>query len=242
MNGNRSKRERGQAMAEYAVLFPAAVAILIVAGGIGFVNRMMYTEIITAFVQTGIEEQCEPVDEGPTVAEMNGHLIEACGAVYNEAADVTTITYCVTNGNDPSISHWVMGVDRSFYNAIISVSEQYEWTDDDPSTHVAGIKFDTGYESSGGGNDKDNKGRGNASLPSALDMTAMKRLDLGGMSANDPLNEDLSDYDATARDVIILVSGEWDADGGTVSIKAGTETYYSTITLPTIVTEDESCN
>lgn len=237
MNGKHNLRERGQAMMEYAVLFPMAVGILIVAGSIGYTNRMMYSEIVNAFIQPGIEETCEPVDEGPTVANLGDHRVELCGAVYNEATDVTTITYCVTNGGDPSISHWVLGVGHEFANSIISVSEQWEWTNSDPTTGVAGIKFDTGYESSGGGgggNDKPNPGRGHTSLPTSRDMTALKNLDLGNMN----LNEDISDYDGTARDILILATGKWEANEGTVTIKAGGEVYYNTIRLPVQVTDN----
>lgn len=235
MNGKHSLWERGQAMMEYAVLFPMAIGILIIAGSVGFANRMMYTDIVNAFVQPGIEETCEPIDEGPTVANLGDHRVEFCGAVYNGATDVTTITYCVQNGGDPSISHWVLGVDSDFARAIISTSEQSEYGYD-PTTGITGLKFDTGYESSGGGGGNDNpgRGRGHASLPTARDLAAMKSFDLGNMN----LNDDVWDYEATARDILIMVTGQWDADEGTVTIKAGGETYYNTIRLPVQVTDN----
>ena len=241
MNGKHYSWERGQAMMEYAVLFPMAVGILILAGSIGYTNRMMYTDIVNAFVQPGIEETCEPIDEGPTVADLGDHRVEFCGAVYNEASDVTTITYCVQNGGDPSISHWVLGVDSNFASSIVSIGNTQGTHEDweygyDPTTEVTGLKFDTGYESSGGGggNDKPNPGRGHASLPTSRDMTAMKNLNLGNMN----LNEDISDYDSTARDILIMVTGQWDANEGTVTIKAGGETYYNPIRLPVQVTDN----
>ena len=334
MNGKHNLRERGQAMMEYAVLFPMAVGILIVAGSIGYTNRMMYAEIVNAFVQPGIEETCEPIDEGPTVVEMEGHRIELCGAVYNEASDVTTITYCVETATNADMCHWTLGVDRHFANSIISVTgeDTWGWTDGDSTTGTSGVQFgegnrgqcqpkgnngvgngedpqppgeppvndgegtgpgnpgnrggadpsdgnngndnpkgnngvgngedpqppgeppvndgegtgpgnpgnrggadpSDGNNGNGGNNPGNGGGRGNASLPSTSDRATMKSLNLGNMN----LNDDVWNYNGTANDILILATGKWDANEGTVTVYDGTSVQTRTITLPVQVTDN----
>jgi hypothetical protein len=55
-------------------------------------------------------------------------------------------------------------------------------------------------------------------------------------------NDNPYDVEVTSRDIILLVSGQYDALEDQVVIKAGREVYYSTISLPAIITRDASCD
>jgi len=150
-------------------------------------------------------------EEGPIVSIMGNHEVRLTSHVYNPGDNTTTITYRVTSGSQPSISHWVLGVPPSVRDDIISVSEQYEWTDNDPRTGIAGLKFDTGYETAN---------LGNTMLTSFSGRTLLS-ID-GGL------------VDQVSRDITLLVSGQYEFSESeiTVSLKAGGDVYTSTIAAP----------
>ena len=69
---------------------------------------------------------------------------------------------------------------------------------------------------------------------SIADTAVLKRLDLGAMS----LNDDVWNYDGTAQDILIMVTGQWDANEGTVTVYDGETVQYRTITMPAQVTDN----
>jgi hypothetical protein len=89
---------------------------------------------------------------GDTATDLDGgHRIEVTSSVYDPDTDRTTVTFRVSSGDQPSISHWVLGIDEATADKIISSSEAYGNWGTDPTTGKIGIKFDTGYEGGGGG-------------------------------------------------------------------------------------------
>lgn len=144
------KLEKGQAMVEYWPVFPIAVAILIGSGVITEWLKGAYLTTNEGLCRAGLptEQNAAPPEEslGPTVAEMGNHRIELIASSYDDATDETTVVYRVTPGTSPCISHWVLGVPSDVASEIYDTSEVYEWTNNDPTTHIAGIKFDTGYD------------------------------------------------------------------------------------------------
>lgn len=152
------KLERGQALVEYWPTIPIAIAVMIAASAVvSFVG--------SAFLRTanGLESYCPTSEEdaAPTIAEIHNHKIEPSGVVYDPETNRTTVAFTVTSGPQPSISHWVLGIPKSVADRILSTSEAASWTDNDPTTGVAGLKFDIGYEASGGNNGGGNNGGGN---------------------------------------------------------------------------------
>ena len=220
MFSNR-KFERGQALAEYVVTVPVGIAILIVAGLIvGFLT--------TSFEQTadGLEPtQCNQDNsndndkEGPGTATLSCHTIELISDVYNADTNTTTVGYRVTSACDPSISHWTLALPSSVISKIQSSSEAYE-VGTDPTTGLTGIKFDTGYESGGGG-----KGRGHAS---ATDIVLVS-------SNHGTRHEEV-------RDVFLTMGGYFEWDYTDLGVKAGTETYTSVISAPSAPAEPNDDN
>lgn len=148
--------QRGQALMEYWPTIPAAVAIMIGAAVlVSFVN--------SAFLRTanGLDRYCKSPEPVETKAEMFNHKVEGSAAVYDPETNRTTVAFTVTSGSQPSISHWVLGLPKEVAAHIIQSSEPYEWTDNDPTTGAAGIKFDRGYEADGGGNNGGGNNGGN---------------------------------------------------------------------------------
>lgn len=210
------RMQRGQAMAEYMALYPAAIMIIISASLIaGFVIKSL-NRTVEAFNPVGIvcEAQEDAPDdvEGPTVAMLGDHTIQLTAAVYNEADNTTTVTYRVTSGTQPSISHWTLAMPEFIAENIIDVSEQYASWAMDPTTGVAGIKFDTGYEVPGGG--------GKGGKKSKLIMTSAPRS--FAKADEDPIT-------TVSRDITLLVSGHYNWGPLETAVKAGTEVSYTTI-------------
>jgi hypothetical protein len=244
------KPERGQALAEYVVLFPIAIAILLVAG-------TLTDMIIDSFSRTtvGLEtrhvvscEQDEPAEkEGPTHADLDCHTIDL---VSDYTADGKTyISYKVSSNCDPSISHWTLAMSSDVFALVEGASEMYEYGTD-PTTGVTGIKFDTGYESDGDSgkppkddgddgdkgkgkppkDDGDDGDKGKGKPPKKTRSTLPERSNLLSPSSSD------------TRTVLITLAGTVEWDEQIVAIKAGTHTYYSTISAPIVVVEeDPSC-
>ena len=92
----------------------------------------------------------EPVEEeeGPDTAYLDCHTIELVTNTYDEVNDQTTVGYKVTNGCDPDISHWVLGIPKGIADKIVAYSEEPEKWGYDPTTGLTGLKFDREY---GGG-------------------------------------------------------------------------------------------
>jgi hypothetical protein len=212
------KFHRGQAMAEYHVFIPAAILVALLAGAIsGF--------LIDSFETTkdGLQpetENCEEGDpgtnendsQGPLSAQMSGHTITLTGKVYNEATNTTTLTYRVRSNGNPSISHWIIAMPSEVTSKIVRTSERYE-IGSDPRTGVTGLKFDTGYAT----NTNDNSGYALVSTNRQPRMVE-------------------------TRDIMILLTGDFDWEAKTVAIKAGQNVYTSTITTPVRVKqENEEC-
>lgn len=219
------KSQKGQAMSEYMVLLPAAVMIAIAAGLVtGFITNSL-TKSVDGLNRTGIEELCGEIqapDEGPLVAQLGQHTIELTGNVYNEADDTTTVVYRVTSGGDPSISHWMLGLPEDVAANILEVSENnWERFVLDPTTNVAGVKFDDGYESS------DAKDAPSEEEDEGKVKGPKKKVLMGELDAK--LYQTI---DGVSRDVTLLISGQYDFGSLETSVKAGGEVYVTTISAP----------
>ncbi|KAA0007142.1 MAG: DUF11 domain-containing protein, partial [Thermoplasmata archaeon] len=81
---------------------------------------------------------------------IGNHEIVFISHTYDEIRNVSRWTYLVKSGSHPSISHWVMELGGCIdEDDIVNASEYYEYmstSHPDPTTGLAGIKFDTGYE------------------------------------------------------------------------------------------------
>ena len=140
--------QRGQAMVEYWPTIPAGVLVMVAAAAIMGPIRWAYQS--TADVLNG----CEVVQPGPTATDLDGgHHIEVVSSSFNGSE--TTVVFRVSSGDQPSISHWMLGIDEETAGDIVYASEPYEamFDEADPTTGKFGIKFDTGYEGGGSGSD-----------------------------------------------------------------------------------------
>ncbi len=227
------RTQPGQALLEYNVLIPIGILIALMAGAIG-------AFLTDSFQQTadGLQpeaQDCEEGDpgsnendtQGPNYATMAGHSVTLTSHVYNEATKTTSITYRVTSSGDPSISHWILALPSNILSKVVSASEAYE-IGTDPTTGVTGIKFDRGFESSGGSGNTGNGNNGN-------NGNGNKRSDAGIVLVSAPRQPRL----AETRDIMIMLVGDFEWNGVTVAIKAGTQTYSSTITAPVRIKEEE---
>ena len=226
------KSERGQALVEYVVTIPVGIAILIMAGALtGFLNNS-FQETADGLQPTAY--QCNEDDsndenhEGPRTATLGCHTIELISEVYDANTDTTTVGYRVTSVCDPSISHWTLAIPSSVASKIQNSSEPYSFGKD-PTTGVYGLKFDTGYESNaggGGGNGGGNAGGKGKGKASAADIILV--------SSNH------STLQADSRDVFLTLGGHFTWDITEVTIKAGLDVHYSTISAPSAPAEQSS--
>lgn len=217
-----NKLQKGQAMMEYWPTIPASLMIILSAA---LITSWFERSILT--VVDGLENPYECVvdttekDEGPTSATLGCHAIQLVGKSYNSETDRTTAAYKVSSRvtpDCPDISHWDLEFPQSLAANILSTSEPYEWVVD-PTTGIAGIKFDTGYNSeSGGGGGKGGGKKGIASNTVNL--------------LHDLLYSD-------DRTILVTLGGYFQWSETTVGIKAGTEVYYSTISAPTALYSEE---
>jgi hypothetical protein len=140
--------QSGQALVEYWPTLPAAIMVMIAAAAIVMPVSNMFE--LTSNGLTGVE--CDVPASGPTFTDLEGgHRIEVTSSVYDPDTDRTTLSFKVSSGSSPSISHWVLGIDEDTADKIIASSEAYQSWGTDPTTGKSGIKFDTGYEGTGGG-------------------------------------------------------------------------------------------
>jgi hypothetical protein len=210
-----TKWQRGQALMEYWPTIPASIIIMLMASGIATWFNKSILQTVDYLNPTDLRcEQKVDEEEGPETAYLDCHTIQATNMFYDEVNDQTTVGYKVTNGCEPDISHWVLGFPPGLADKILASSEKYEWVED-PNTGVAGLKFDIPY--------------GKGKKTQALD---------GLMLASRSLTATTSD----SRTVLLTMAGHYDWSITEVTIKAGTETYHSTITAPVAIyqgTDDE---
>lgn len=145
-SANWQRWQRGQAMAEYWPTFPVAVMIAISASAlVGPVSQAFQVSA------NHLNSVCD-YSITPTETDLDGgHHIAVVASAYDEDNDRTTVTFKVSSGDSPSISHWVLGIDELTADQIVASSEAYESWGVDPTTGKSGIKFDTGYEGGDGG-------------------------------------------------------------------------------------------
>ena len=152
--------QAGQALVEYWPTLPAAIMVSIVAGA-------LVGPLGDIFQQTadGLTDVACETSVGDTGTDLDGgHRIEVTSSVYDPDTDRTTVSFKVSSGGSPSISHWVLGIDQATADKIVASSEAHESWGTDPTTGKTGIKFDTGYEGTGGGGGGGKGGGKGASL------------------------------------------------------------------------------
>lgn len=224
--------QRGQAMAEYWVTIPAGIIIMLAAAGVVQFITGSLTQAVEGLEYTGSVECAVTTpdeDTGPIYADLSGHTIELIMNVYDEETDTTQIAYRVTSGGRHDISHWILGLPPGVAKHIIWTSEPWvdHTTKADPTTGMFGIKFDTGYDSSGG-SDSGGAGDGGGATepPKDKDKPGKKKSDAGivltGYSARE----------ADSRTVVIHLAGYFDWDITDLGVKASTEVFMGTITAP----------
>jgi hypothetical protein len=228
---NHPRVERGQALAEYVVLFPIAIAIIMVAGILTdmIIDSFSHTTQALELRQVRTCEQDEPAEEeGTTHADLDCHTIDLVSDLTSDGK--TIITYQVSSNCDPSISHWTLAMSPEVFALVEGASEQYEFGTD-PTTGVTGIKFDTGYEGgSSESDDSDSDGEDGKGKPPKKTRQTW------------PNTTNLSPSASETRTVMITLGGHVDWADQVVVVKAGTHTHYSTISAPVmIVEEDPSC-
>jgi hypothetical protein len=231
-NNNESlwmRLQRGQALSEYIPTFPAAIMIMIGASlitGILIDSFQKTVDILTPGYGLPCEAEDTSHDEGPLVAHLGPHVIELTARVYDPATNTTSVTYKVSSADSPAISHWTLAITKAVADNIIDQSEPWVWTDPDPFTGTAGIKFDRGYEFRGGGRQSNNGGIVLASFNPAV-----------------PNFVEEEEYHYVSREITLLISGQYDWGATEVSVKAGQETYYTSISgAPVHLAElDEVC-
>jgi len=220
------KLQRGQALMEYWPTIPATLMILVTTSMIVSFLNGSYLKVVDRLNNPGgfdCEQEQDEKEEGPDLAQLGCHSVQLVGKSYDDATDRTTVAYKVTSGCDPSISHWMLGIPKEVADKIVSSSEPYQEWATDPTTGQSGIKFDTGYESSAGQSDDKSGGKGGG-----------KKLAFGGNLFSRLFLE------TDERVVVFTIDGHYDWSVAYVTIKAGTQVYYSTITAPTTpYTEEE---
>lgn len=140
--------QRGQAMVEYWPTIPVGIMVMITAGALA-------GPITNAFQSACDGLSASDTSSVPTATDLNGgHHIEVVSSTYDGIN--TTVIFRVSSGDQPSISHWVLGIDAATAVRLVSATSEIgdeapAWTDNDPTTGAVGIKFDIGYEGGGGG-------------------------------------------------------------------------------------------
>jgi hypothetical protein len=238
--------EQGQALSEYVVLLPIAILVsffgLGLTGFIGGAFEDTLTGLQCSFGQVDDQTDEDDDDNGNTNLTIYNHSISLAGAVYDEANNTTTVTYMVTSGSQPSISHWTLGIPLEVWSRMRSVSEQAAWTNSDPTTGAVGVKFDTGYEPSAGGG-----GGGNTDVDTSGGNTG------GGNGGNgigngrrrilsvfDPKQQIIELGETETRYITITFIGEFEFEDVTATTKAGQSQVGSgPISAPVRLVEEE---
>lgn len=233
------KWQRGQALMEYWPTIPASIIIMLMASGIATWFNKSILRTVDYLNPTDLRCE-EPVDEeeGPDTAYLDCHTIELVTNTYDEVNDQTTVGYKVTNGCDPDISHWVLGIPKGIADKIVAYNEAPEKWGLDPTTGLTGLKFDREYGGGGGGDDDD--GEGDDGKPDKPPKKPKKSESLDGlMLASRSMSASASD----SRVVLLTLAGHFDWGITEVTIKAGQYVYHSTITAPVSIRQgtDEEC-
>jgi hypothetical protein len=221
------KLEKGQALVEYWPTIPVAIAVMVVASALLPILDRAFTR--TADGLTGIT--CDaPVSEGSNRVDLDGgHSIVVSSSVYDPVDDRTTVSFTVASGTQPSISHWVLGIDQATANRIIQSSEAYEPWGLDPTTGKYGIKFDIGYEGGDAGGPPGDKGGGRprASVDNGgLVLASFRSSSMDTLALT-------SSGSGEVRTIVLTFSGQIDIETVEVTTKAGASQVSSgTVTIP----------
>jgi len=106
---------------------------------------ILRTAIVAAILIAGLVAMASANGALEIGRGRDAHRFEFLGVDYNKDGTSTWI-YRVTSGRRPSLSHWVLEVDRSLSDdAIVDASEDCE-VGKDPTTGIYGFKFDRGYD------------------------------------------------------------------------------------------------
>lgn len=233
----RNKWQGGQAMAEYSVILPVGIFLLLMSGAIVSFITGGFQRTYDGLTSPG-DLQCETalenIEEGPQTAYPGCHVVELVGRTYDEENDRTTAAYKVTSMCDPSISHWTLGLPPGLEGKVLTTSEDYEWVTNSKNGE-SGIKFDTGYETEDGDKDEDveptaeptekpkKEKKDKAAAGSGYALTSFSSL---------PFVPYYSTTATDSRTILITLSGYYEWDVVTVYVKAGTQTVTGTITAP----------
>lgn len=257
MNENRRtvrRWEQGQALSEYVVLLPIAILVsffgLGLTGFIGGAFEDTLTGLQCSFGQVDDQTDEDDDDNGNTYLTIYNHSIGLAGAVYDEANNTTTVTYMVTSGSQPSISHWTLGIPSEVWARMRSVSEQAAWTNSDPTTGAVGVKFDTGYEPGGGGGGGGNTDADTSGGNTGGGNTGGNGVNGGGngngngrkriLSVFDPKQQIIELGETETRYITITFMGEFEFEDVTATTKAGQSQIGSgPISAPVRLVEDE---
>jgi hypothetical protein len=234
-----TKLQRGQAMLEYWPTLPVAITLLVISGGMTLWLRGAFMRTTEGLNRAGLSgEICDTTEDTPVVTDLGGHTIETSSIVYDPDDDTTTVTFTVTSSGEHDISHWLLGLPEDVAAKILDSSEPYENWQQDPTTGVWGIKFDTEYGGGGGGGNGGPKGGPKKSLSSHV---------IRGRAINFQFQEGESTTVTTGevsawRDVTLVFSGQYEYDSTVVVIKTSTESFEGTISAPSsaVTTEDSS--
>lgn len=192
--------QRGQALVEYWAVLPAAVAII-------FTASLVVSYLNNAFLQTvnGLDRYCTTQTQFADInAPIFQHSIESAAASYDPATNRTTVAYIVTSGTQPAISHWVLGMPKGVADHILQASESWVWMNSDPTTSAMGVKFDTGYNPTGGTGTGSNMGGGNKKSSDKIRVLS-------------PMLQTATEV----RVVTITLEGPYEFGNMTVTLKAG---------------------
>lgn len=239
-----TRMQRGQALMEYWPTIPVAIAIMIIGGVITQHLNGAFLRTADALNRAGLNtEICnlttETVD-GSDFAEMEGHTVQLSSNVYDPVTNTTTVTFTVTSGGDHAISHWVLGIPKAAFDAIIDYpsDELMSWVQPDPTTGLVGIKFDKGYDGgSGGGKDADTGGSGgkDADTDGKGKGKTKARLVLNTRFYGTGLDFSTAD----SREITLVLAGQWEMGTVDLAVKAATTSFYSTISAPTTLVTSE---
>ena len=237
MTGKRSRWfrwQRGQALAEYHVLIPGSIIILLSAAGLAqFIsNSLMRT--VEGLEYTGAME-CEMVGgveakEGPLFAETTGKELQVVADVESEGAPSTTITMVVTDRSDPAISNIGFSIPKEIYEAITNIEVigasgwKVEWVDMDPNAGMPGLKFEGLFD---GGGDKPPK-EGEEPKPPKEEPKPPKKKSSGEIVLVGYPARELGN----SVTILVTLAGYFDWHTTQVWIKAGTTVLPTEISLP----------
>jgi hypothetical protein len=226
------RMQSGQALVEYWPTIPAAIMVMITASA--FVAPVKDIFQMTANSLSGVE--CETVAGGPTAVDLDGgHRIEVTSSVYDPNTDRTTVSFHVSSGDQPSISHWVLGIDEDTADKIIDSNEVFENWSTDPTTGKTGIKFDIGYEGEGGDS---GSAKGKGAKNTAFSGGSVGNLVLASTVFSPNFNVYVEE-----RDIVLTLSGRVDfVEQLEVTTKAGsTQVSSGYVTVPVPGGSDEAC-